>query len=284
MSQSFLIGLTLFMAAAFAATLGMVAQELILSGLAATLIVLSLVLERWHPYDASWNRAQGDGPGDLLSLGIIVAAIDPAMKWALPLGLLWLLGDRPGPIADAPLWLQILLVTLVTELAAWLSHWLHHNTRWLWLLHAIHHSPKRLYTLNNFRFHPLNHVFNSVFVLLPALLLGASDAAILGYVAITYPVLLLQHSNVRFQFGWLNHVFNTNEVHRWHHSSAAREGNHNYGRSLVIWDKIFGTFLLPGGAPRSIGLFASSRDFPAPSQYLRQLVYPFSRRCCAGAD
>jgi len=282
-SQAFLIGLTLLMALIFAATTAWANQELILSALAAALIIMSLILERLIPYDQGWNRGRGDGWGDVISLGLILAAIEPALKWALPVALIWALGDQTGPLAGQPLWLQILAVLLITELAAWVSHWLHHNNRWLWLLHAVHHSPERLYTLNNFRFHPLNHVLNTVFVLLPALALGASGTAILGYVAITYPALLLQHSNIRFQFGWLNYVLNTNQVHRWHHSSAAAEGNHNYGRALVIWDQIFGTFLLPGGAPRNLGLFNSSRNFPAASQYFRQMIYPFRGRCCGWA-
>lgn len=280
-SQIFLIGLTVFMVLIFSATVTWPHQELILSALAGAMIIGSLILERLIPYDQGWNRARGDGWGDIISLGLILAAIEPALKWALPLALLWVLGDQTGLMADWPLWLQILLVLLVTELAAWVSHWLHHNTRWLWLLHAVHHSPERLYTLNNFRFHPLNHALNTVFVLLPALALGASSTAILGYVAITYPVLLLQHSNVRFQFGWLNYVLNTNQVHRWHHSANAGEGNHNYGRTLVIWDQIFATFLLPGGAPQKLGLFASSRDFPGASRYFRQMIYPFLGNCCA---
>ena len=44
------------------------------------------------------------------------------------------------------------------------------------------------------------------------------------------PVLLLQHSNIRFDFGILNSLFNTNALHRWHHSTNPQEGCQNLGR------------------------------------------------------
>jgi len=146
----------------------------------------------------------------------------------------------------------------------------------------MHHSTKRLYTLNNFRFHPLNHVLNYLMMFLPLLALGLSAEAILGYTALTLPVLLLQHSNVGFRFGVLSFVFNTNTVHRWHHSAAYKEGMHNFGRAFVFWDHLFGTYHNPGDSfePRNVGLGKGGPAFPLPSRTLRQIVWPFTRECC----
>lgn len=279
-SQILMIGLTLMMVLIFVSTADLATQELILSGVAVGIILLSLVLERKFPYKKRWNTSDNDGLGDLISLGFILAAVEPAMKWFFPVMLLWVIGDTNGFVGQFSLALQISLVFFVVELGAYISHWLHHNTNILWQFHAVHHSPTRLYTMNNFRFHPLNYLLNGFATVLPALAIGATPLAILGYVAISYPIILFQHSNIQFQFGWLNYVLNTNEVHRWHHSTAPSEGASNYGRALVIWDQIFGTFILPGGAPANIGLFRASRYFPKTSNYFAQLFYPFSRNCC----
>ena len=48
--------------------------------------------------------------------------------------------------------------------------------------------------------------------------------------------------------GWLNKVFVTPEVHRWHHSADVPEGHKysvNYGVGIAIWDRLLGTYYLP---------------------------------------
>src|SRR5258706_15974290 len=74
--------------------------------------------------------------------------------------------------------------------------------------------------------------------------------------AVTAFIGILTHCNVRMRFGWLNYVFNTPGLHRWHHSMELREGNKNYGENLVLWDLFFGTFFDEAGRrpPADIGI------------------------------
>ncbi len=274
--------LTALMMATYIFTLQNSNQEIILSGLAIIVILAAIFLERSIPFNSNWNKNRGDLSGDITSTIVIFGILDAVLKSATPFLLLILLANWvPGSIALA-LWVQIILVGLLIELGSYVSHRLHHQIGWLWALHAMHHSPERLHTLNNFRFHPFNHIFNHIFMIVPVLLMGFSAEAILGYTALTLPLLLLQHSNIDFNFGWLNYVLNSNQVHRWHHSSASNEGNKNLGRALVIWDQVFGTFYLPRKKPTpdAIGLFASSKSFPRAEKYLAQILYPFSPHCC----
>ncbi|MCF6327842.1 MAG: sterol desaturase family protein [Devosiaceae bacterium] len=281
-STSLLGLLTSIMMATYIFTLQNSNQEIILSGLAIIVILAAIFLERSNPFDSSWNKNRGDLSGDITSTIVIFGILDSVLKSATPFLLLVLIANWvPGSI-NLPLWSQIILVGLLIELGSYISHRLHHKIGWLWSLHAMHHSPERMHTLNNFRFHPFNHIFNHIFMIVPVLLMGFSPEAILGYTALTLPLLLLQHSNIDFNFGWLNYVLNTNQVHRWHHSNASSEGNKNLGRALVIWDQIFGTFYLPKkkATPDFIGLFATSKSFPRAEKYLAQIFYPFSPQCC----
>jgi sterol desaturase/sphingolipid hydroxylase (fatty acid hydroxylase superfamily) len=281
-SQGFILGLTAGFGALFLVTRDDPAQELYLSIGAVGLILLSLMMERMRPLHKHWNAGQGDTGGDVASFVMIFALLDGALKWLLPFALLAVLPE-PGMIAW-PLWTQVIVVTLLIELGAWASHWAHHRYAPLWALHAMHHSPIRLYTLNNFRFHPLNHVLNHLMLYLPVLALGFSSEALVAYAALSLPVLIFQHSNLGFDFGALNGVLNTNELHRWHHSADAHEGMTNMGRALIVWDRVFGTYHNPvaGGEPRALGLFAASaRGYPAPRRFLAQIAWPFSRRCCS---
>lgn len=280
-SQALLIGLIAGMAAMLFVFWTHPAREALMVGAALGLIVLSLLLERFFPHDSAWaDVLRVEVAGDIGSFVLIFGIFDGALKWMTPFVVLAI-----APLQstlDWPLWQQIVLVFLWIELSAWASHWAHHRYKPLWALHAMHHSTEHLYTLNNFRFHPFNHVLNHLAMILPLLWIGVAAEAILVYTALTLPILLLQHSNIAFNFGRLNMVFNTNDLHRWHHSAKPEEGMKNLGRALVLWDQVFGTYLRPStlSAPARIGLFAVSRSFPPASKFWAQLAWPFNPACC----
>ncbi len=283
LTQTFIVTLTGLMMTVYVVTLGMEMQEAILSLLAVFLILFAVVLERFIPYRTDWNESRGDLSGDVTSMIFIVGILDSVLKSATPFLLLIVLADWAQGTINLPLGVEIIAAGLLIELGAYISHRLHHKLTWLWSLHAMHHSPERLYTLNNFRFHPLNYILNHLLTMVPVVLLGFSVEAILGYTALTLPLLLMQHSNIKFRFGWMNYILNTNEVHRWHHSAASTEGECNFGRALVIWDQLFGTFRFPveNETPAKIGLYKYSRKiYPAANHLWRQLAYPFSSQCC----
>lgn len=280
-SQLFLVCLTALMGGLYFFTLGNSLQEAYLTIATLALIGLSLALERLFPLHSDWNISKGDTTGDIGSFVLVFGIIDGALKWLSPFIILALLPDL-GMASSWPLWTQIIVATLLIEFGAWISHWAHHKYKPLWALHAMHHSTERLYTLNNFRFHPLNHVINYLIMFLPLLALGISAEAILGYTALTLPVLLLQHSNVGFNFGFLSFLFNTNTLHRWHHSSAYKEGMHNFGRATVVWDHLFGTYYNPADQdePDVIGLASTGTLYPRSNKTLKQIMWPFSKECC----
>lgn len=280
-SPLFLLLVTALMGVLYVVTLGSTLQETYLIIATMVLIGLSLAMERLFPLHRDWNNNRGDTLGDIGSFVFVFGVVDGALKWLSPFIILALLPNM-REVSSSPLWVQIIAATLLIEFGAWLSHWAHHRFKPLWALHAMHHSTERLYTLNNFRFHPLNHVLNYLLMFVPLLALGISTEAILGYTAITLPVLLFQHSNIGFKFGMLSYFFNTNTLHRWHHSATYKEGMHNFGRAFVIWDHLFGTFYNPADKtePNTIGLASSGSAYPQPNRTLKQILWPFTKECC----
>ena len=248
-------------------------------------LVIAGVLERKLPFRTGWNINQGDWSGDVLSAGVLVGLIEPLLKVLAPLGVVAVyasIGTAPS-IAHWPLWQQILLVLLVVEFGKYWSHRLHHQWAPLWWLHAMHHSAERMYVLNGLRFHPLNYIINFALAVFPVMLLGVAPEAILCYLSISQPVVLLQHANIDLRHGVLNTVFSTPEVHRWHHSTHADEANNNFGNALLLWDHIFGTFKRADGFDQhqTVGLFAASRSsYPSTRGYFWQLAAMFSPSCC----
>jgi ornithine lipid hydroxylase len=255
--------------------------------LVASVGTLALVwwLERKMPYRQQWNRSHGDLATDIASAGVLAAVIDPLLKVIAPLALVALFASSflTPRVVEWSLWLQVVSVLLLVEFGKYWAHRLHHAVAPLWWLHAMHHSSERLYFLNGLRFHPLNYIANFVLSVFPVMLMGFSPESILGYLAITQPVVLLQHANIDLRHGVLNKVFSTPEVHRWHHSTIPDEANRNFGNALLIWDHVFGTFKSEAGfdETKKIGLFSSSKlHYPAASSYLAQLLSMLRPPCC----
>jgi ornithine lipid hydroxylase len=263
--------------------------ELAVVAPSAVTLLLAMGLERLIPFRAAWNRPRGDAATDWTSMAALMAVADPVLKWGGPLlvaGLYRQMDAGPGLFpAGLPFPCQVALAALVAEFGYYWAHRLHHRVPVLWWLHALHHGSERLYSVNNFRMHPLNHAAGYALGMLPLLALGTPSDVVYGYLALTYPVLMLQHANLPLRAGWLNYVFSTNEVHRWHHSAAPGEGDSNFGRALVVWDLVFGTFRYRRrgmNLPRAIGLYAGSR-YPARASYGRQVLSMLLPGCCRAA-
>jgi len=248
-------------------------------------------LERVLPYRPDWNRARGDLLADALYLpttGLVAALMRPAVA-TVGVGVASWVSARFGVGLwphDWPLALQLPLSWVVVELFAYWPHrWLH-EVPWLWRFHATHHSPERLYWLNATRAHPLEHVFRSCFNMLPLALAGAS-AELLALQAITDAVVgLFQHANVDIHLGPLNYVFSAAPVHRWHHSRARAEADHNYGDNFIFWDLVFGTYYRP--REREVDALGIAGLAAFPRGYLAQLAAPLrwrriERESAAGA-
>ncbi len=247
---------------------------------AATLVglLLSLALERTIPRvarpaepgelrtDLSWLALTGAVSSPLLD-GLVLAIAVAALT-LMPTGLL----------ADLPLWAGVLVAALVSSFGDYWAHRWGHE-RW-WRLHAVHHAPRRMVTLNNLRLHPVDLLLKRLAGALPLLLLGLSPEAVALFGVVLGINTAFQHSDADLRHGWLNHIFNTNSLHRWHHSAVPREANTNYGAPLVIWDQLLGTFHLPGEGeePGKMGLF-KEEHYPIHS-LLRATVAPLCWRQC----
>ncbi len=262
--------------------------ELVVTLSSVAVLTIAALLERVMPFRRDWNRSVGDARTDLASTAVLIGAVDPLLKAALPVAVvaLWpTTAHADGAlrvVSAIPFAGQVLAALLWIELAKYASHRWHHHSRKLWWLHALHHSSERLYTLNGFRFHPINHAINQVLAMGPLLVLGVPADVLLACLAITQPVLMLQHANIDLRSGWLNHVFSSNEAHRWHHSNRASQANCNFGGAFLLWDHVFGTYRAADTVrgPAAIGLFGDGGRYPATRGYLAQLGSMFGPTCC----
>lgn len=232
-------------------------------------------LERTRPHEVTWLASDGQIWNDIghtmLTKGFSqVLATSASMAAISQVGPEVASGYWPS---DWPFLLQIILALITAELGLYWAHRLAHEWWPVWCWHAVHHSVTKLWFINTGRFHLFDSIWKSTFALTLGIIAGAPKEIIMWVLAITPFIGFLTHCNVRMQCGWLNWFFNTPQLHRWHHSRNAIEGNSNYGENLIIWDIVFGTRYLPKhlSPPANIGC-----DDPVPKHFLGQLIYPFT--------
>ena len=244
--------------------------EVIFFNLSYAWIVLWLwLLESWLPYRSAWRKNDGQIRADLshtiLNKGLVQFTIIQLM------GLPFFHSPSSSVLAQQPLMVQVLIGLIATEFGLYWAHRWSHEWPLLWRFHAVHHSVRRLWLVNTGRFHFIDSNL-SVLASLPFLLLsGISMDAIIWVSAITAYIGILTHCNVATRCGVLNTLFNTPDLHRWHHSTVLAEGNNNYGQNVMLWDQIFGTYYYrPDSELGAIGIKETM-----PARFVDQLLAPF---------
>jgi sterol desaturase/sphingolipid hydroxylase (fatty acid hydroxylase superfamily) len=232
-------------------------------------------LEKVRPHEPEWLESDGQVGPDLAHTLFTKIAVQVTVVSLANFGIVQQLGARDGGSwwpEGAPVFVQVALGLVVVEFGLYWAHRLAHEWLPLWRFHAVHHSSKRLWFFNTGRFHFVDTLKSMVCATPLLVLAGAPGDIIIWVSALTAFIGILTHCNVRMRFGWLNFVFNTPGLHRWHHSMDLREGNKNYGENLVLWDLIFGTYFDDARRrpPAKIGIREAM-----PATFLGQIVAPF---------
>jgi sterol desaturase/sphingolipid hydroxylase (fatty acid hydroxylase superfamily) len=180
------------------------------------------------------------------------------------------LQEGRGALARLPLWGQILLILVISDV---IQYWLHRAFHWgaLWPFHAIHHSAHNVDWITTFRVHPVNYALYSTSVSALVVLMGFSPVALAVLAPLNMAHAALVHANLNWDFGPFRYVLASPVFHRWHHVDDPEVWDKNFAPTFPILDVIFGTFHMPRGElPAGFG----AADAPAVG-YLDQLVYPF---------
>jgi sterol desaturase/sphingolipid hydroxylase (fatty acid hydroxylase superfamily) len=245
------------------------------------LVISLFFLEKWLPYEQEWLKPDGQNIASLLhtltSKGTVqvlfaVSATIGLAEYVVPLAQYQQSENVSGfwP-TEWPLVVQIIIGLIVAEFGLYWAHRLSHEVEVLWRFHAIHHSVTKLWFFNTGRFHFIDSLVSIVAVLGLTLLAGAPMEVLQWGAILTAFFGILTHCNVDMRCGWFNYIFNTPQLHRWHHSKQLHEGNRNYGENITLWDHAFGTWFNGDYRPsQDIGIKELS-----PKSFLTQLAWPF---------
>lgn len=184
-------------------------------------------------------------------------------------------------ILDWPVWIEITLAVLIFDLAIWAQHLITHKVPVLWRLHRVHHADRDIDVTTAIRFHPVEIALSMLLKIGLVYLIGPAAAAIILFEILLNGTALFTHANLRlppYTDRWLRLILVTPDMHRVHHSTDRREHDSNYGFSLSVWDRLFGTYIAQPGAGHKQMTTGLEWQDGRPAQLGWSLWLPFRRR------
>jgi len=168
-----------------------------------------------------------------------------------------------GPLlqGDTPWWVLVLFtlsMLVAYDISYYLYHVAQHKVPFLWELHKVHHSAEVLVGITKDRVHPLDDLINRAWDgVIPGICFGLWSVIALDPVELTVfginvyamrNLLMMdfvRHTHYKISFGPLDNYILSPHWHQLHHSADPRHYDKNFGLLLSIWDRIFGTALVP---------------------------------------
>jgi alkylglycerol monooxygenase len=139
-------------------------------------------------------------------------------------------------------WLYWIVLVLLVDLAYYWAHRMSHEINLFWGGHVVHHQSEEYNLSVALRQSSLQVIWTFGFSL---------PIAFLGFE--TFDFALIAALNTLYQFWihtetigklprWFEFIFNTPSHHRVHHGRDPKYIDKNHAGSLIIWDRMFGTF------------------------------------------
>jgi sterol desaturase/sphingolipid hydroxylase (fatty acid hydroxylase superfamily) len=139
-----------------------------------------------------------------------------------------------------PFLVQVALVMFLIEFGQYWMHRLMHNSTPFWLTHAPHHHVTQLNAMKGSVGNPIELFLISLSVVA---LFDVPLVAVFCAANVLSAVSIFAHANVRSDPpAWYAFFFTTIRHHSLHHSVPYEDTRCNYANSLILIDRVFGTF------------------------------------------
>jgi sterol desaturase/sphingolipid hydroxylase (fatty acid hydroxylase superfamily) len=169
----------------------------------------------------------------LFSFGICYYLVGLIQK-SLDLKLIWHIRNY---------FLQCAIIFVVSDFKEYVRHIVFHRVKPLWKLHEFHHSGTDLNIITNYRGHFLETAIVKFFDVIPYIILGAPFYTFFVVYAFVELHHLLVHSSLKSDWGLIGkYLLVSPDAHKIHHSNQDKHFNTNMGATLIVWDRLFGTY------------------------------------------
>lgn len=170
--------------------------------------------------------------------------------------------DMSSPLA----WVALFILV---ELVYYWHHRASHTVRWFWATHSVHHSPTRFNLTAGIRLGWTGAASGHFLFYVPLALIGFNPLAIATVLGANLAYQFFIHSELVPRLGPLEWILNTPTHHKVHHACNETCLDKNYGGTLIVFDRLFGTFAAaPENEPLRYGLVGR-----APSSNLVTIVF-----------
>lgn len=157
------------------------------------------------------------------------------------IGIYQLLHENFNLVAWDKTWFYWLVLFLLADLAYYWAHRMSHEINLFWGGHVVHHQSEEYNLSVALRQSSLQVIWTFTFSL-PLAFIGFEtlDFALMSAFITLYQFWI--HTETINKMGWFELVFNTPSHHRVHHGRDPKYIDKNHAGTLIIWDKMFGTF------------------------------------------
>ena len=178
-----------------------------------------------------------------------------------------------------PMWLEFVCALVLLDLALYFQHVISHKVPVFWAIHKVHHADRDIDVTTALRFHPLELVLSMLYKCVVVILIGPSVFVVFIFTIILNLCAMFNHSNLGLPL-WLDRILRlilvTPDMHRVHHSAVRGETNSNYGFSIAMWDRIFGTYIAqPAAGHDGVTIGLMGYQTTEPTKLWWSLKLPF---------
>lgn len=186
-------------------------------------------LELYEPPDTAASITMGLG---MLLIGLLTKP---------PIFLLYTFVHKFAVFPLGYAWWVWILAFFADEFSYYWFHRTSHECRLFWASHVVHHSSQRYNLGTALRQSWTGSLTGWVFWLwMP--LVGFAPVMVMTMQAVSLIYQYWIHTELIRSLGPLEKIFNTPSHHRAHHGSNARYIDRNHGGTLIVWDRLFGTY------------------------------------------
>lgn len=138
-------------------------------------------------------------------------------------------------------WVWWLVAFIGVDFFYYWAHRMSHQVNFMWLGHVVHHQSEDYNLSVALRQSTFQKVFTFYFYF-PLAILGFPTEWFLLIAAYNLLYQFWIHTEVIGNLGPFEYIFNTPSHHRVHHGRDPKYIDKNHGGTLIIWDRLFGTF------------------------------------------
>lgn len=176
-----------------------------------------------------------------LGCGVWTVTLEVFLKAAL-LGVYAWVERHAAPVHfDARAWTTWVLFFFALDFLYYWAHRWSHEVNLLWGGHAPHHQSRRFNFTTALRQGVLQDALHMP-ILLPLALLGCPAGVFITLLTFSKFYQFWIHTELIGRVPLIEGVLNTPSAHRVHHAVNDRYLDRNYGGTLMLWDRLFGTW------------------------------------------